>query len=74
MAEPVVIAQSGEIRSTADYQAWMDKVSIDAKGKGVTFGRVTKHDEIDGLVLFEGWEIDPGPDGQGEPRFQFAAQ
>jgi len=72
MIEPAIIAQTADAHTDADKRAWIEKQSAYGKENGVVFGRVTAHEEIPDLLLYEGWTEHPGQE-QSEPRFMFAA-
>ena len=72
MIEPAIIAQTADCHTDTEREAWIEQQSAYGKEHGVMFRRVTAHDEIPDLLLYEGWTEHPGLE-QGEPRFQFVA-
>lgn len=65
--EPDFVAQNGEIKSREDFDRWMEKNKAEFNPLGCTHVRITKHETIPNLVLFEGWKV--RPNDEGEPRF-----
>ncbi len=48
---------------------WIRGEAREMRAKGATFFRATKHNQIENLVLVEGWKKQPKD--QGKPRFQY---
>ncbi|MDE2096894.1 MAG: hypothetical protein KGL39_06565 [Patescibacteria group bacterium] len=71
MMEPTIIAQTAECHTDDEKRAWIERQCAYGKDRGVVFVRVTQHDNIPDLLLYEGWTA--RPENQGEPRFQFTA-
>jgi hypothetical protein len=70
MIEPSIIVQTADCHSDAEKRAWVQRQADYGRERGVVLGRVTAHDEIQNLILYEGWTEHPGLE-QGKPRFQF---
>lgn len=72
--EPIFIAQTSEAHSSKEKREWVSAVSVEAKSKGVVSCRVSLHDVIPDLLLFEGWSVPLHEVGdQGDLRFNVLA-
>lgn len=67
--EPSYIAQTDEVKTADECQAWITARLSDAKAQGTTFHRATFLPDKNALLL-EGWLVRPSD--QGEARFKFS--
>ena len=72
MSEPDYLVQTAGAITHEAKVAWIRSNLDEARSRGITFQRVSHHDTIPNLMLFEGWYR--LPDDEGEPRFQLVAQ
>lgn len=70
--EPDFIAQNGEIVTPEQYHAWIERNAKLTRRRKWAHARVTRHDLIPNLYLFEAWKVKP--DDEGAPRFALASE
>ena len=68
MIEPDIITQTAECLDVDSKREWIERQCAYGRKHGVVLGRVTLHDKIPDLLLYEGWT--ERPEEQGAPRFQ----
>ena len=72
--EPIFIAQTAKAHSSEKKREWIVATSDRARAKGVVSCRVSVHETIPNLILFEGWNIPLHEVGdQGDLRFNILA-
>jgi hypothetical protein len=67
MTEPFMVSQCGEPMTDEQRKNWIRARSDEADGRGAKLARVSLHDSIPDLILFEAW--DERVADQGEPRW-----
>jgi len=75
MAEPLYVAQTGDLRTRQELLQWYRERSEDARREtGCDHFRLSVHPDIPNLALIEGWKGYPENWDYGAPRFALTSQ